>query len=139
MGLHEDSLSNDARHLLDLFELLYHWHDGDQRIVKAEVEEEYVAGCSDSLIASYSQLRGKFLRGRHESNASAFLGDAFMLAQLCVVELDPANTQQRRAIGELLLPNFAHAPQESIGRRWLEDATATAWGIAVPMSADRQR
>jgi hypothetical protein len=36
-------------------------------------------------------------------------------------------------------PNFAHAPAESIGQRWLDDAAATAWRIAVPVSAEQQR
>lgn len=131
----------DAKHLLDLFELLYHWHDGDasQRTVKTSVDEMYAAGCSDTLIASYAQLRDQYVRGRHESNATLFGGYAFGLAQLCVIELDPADKQQREAIGELLRPNFAHAPLESIGHRWLDDAAATAWRIAVPVSADQQR
>lgn len=136
MTLHED-----AMHLLDLFELLYHWHDdaaGD-RSVKTHVDGMYTAGCSDSLIASYAQLRDQYRRGRHESNAAAFDGYAFELAQACVIELDPANGKQRQTIGNMLHPNFAHAPVESIGHRWLEDATATAWRIAVPVSAEQQR
>jgi hypothetical protein len=135
------SLNEDAKHLLDLFELLYHWHDGaaGDRTVKTSVDEMYNAGCSDSLVASYAQLRGKYLRGQRESNPGAFEGDAFMLAQLCVIELDPANKQQRETIGEMLLPNFAHAPAESIGQRWLDDAAESAWRIAVPVSAEQQR
>jgi hypothetical protein len=139
--LRRSALVDQTRHLLDLFELLYHWHDGDGelRIVKTDVDGEYAAGCSDSLIATYARLRGHYLRDVDADNPASFLSTGFALAQLCVVELDPADGRQCAAIGELLLPNFSHAPRESIGRRWLEDAAATAWRIAVPISADRQR
>jgi hypothetical protein len=103
------------------------------------MDEMYAAGCSDSLIASYAQLRDKYLRGQHERNTTWFNGDAYTLAQLCVIELDPENKQQCETIGEMSLPNFAGAPAESIGRRWLDDATATAWRIAVGVSAQQQR
>jgi hypothetical protein len=135
------NLHEDAKHLLDLFELLYYWHDGaaGDRSMKTSVDEMYTAGCSDSLIASYAQLRDQYKRGRHESQTRVFDGYAFGLALLCIIELDPANVEQRKAIGEMLLPNFAHAPAESIGHRWLEDVAATAWRIAVPVSAEEQR
>jgi hypothetical protein len=68
------------------------------------------------------------------SAAGAFNGYVLGLAQLCVTELDPADEQQREAIEERCAPNFAHAPLESTGHRWLEDAAATAWRIAVTMS-----
>ena len=136
------SLHDDVKHLLDLFELLYHWHDDGSpgsRSVNTDVDGMYTAGCSDSLIAYYDRLRKEYVRGHHESNPAAFTDYAFGLAQSCVIELDPTNLEQRKSIGENLIPNFAHAPAESIGRRWLEDVTATAWRIAVPLSAEQQR
>lgn len=137
----ESALVEQARHLLDLFELLNHWHNGDGEVrhVRDDVDGEYAAGCSDSLIATYGRLRTHYLHGVHQQNPAAFLGTSFVLAQLCVVELDPDDPQRCAAVGELLEPNFSRAPRVSIGRRWLEDAAATAWRIAVPISAHRQR
>jgi hypothetical protein len=140
VGLHVDVVA-DARHLIDLFELLHDWHDGDGelRVVKSTVESEHSAGCSEALIGSYGRLRGDFLRGRHTGNPVAFASTAFLLAQLCVVEPDPDDPMRCVAIGQLLQPNFARAPRESSGRRWLKDAATTAWRIAVPIQSVRQR
>lgn len=131
----------DPKHLLDLFELLYHWHDGPagQRSVKRDVEEEFTAGCSTAVIGAYDQLRTEYLRGRQARRPGLFGNYASTLALSCVIELDPENVEQREAIGELVRPNFAQAPVDALGRRWLEDATATAWRIAVADSAEQQR
>lgn len=142
MRLTEDARTEDAKHLLDLFELLYHWHDGPagQRVVKTDIEEYHTAGCSEVLAAYYRQLREQYQRGRHHTHQAGFLGDAAGLAQQCLNELDPANLDQRDVIGELLRPDIGNdAPVEGIGQRWLDDACATAWRIVVPTTADQLR
>lgn len=131
----------DAKHLLDLFELLYHWHEGaiGHRTVLRDVDKEHLAGCSDSLTASYAQLRSLYVERALEHRTALFEGYTRTLAQSCVIELNPDDEQQCKAFGELIRPNFAQAPLVPLGRRWLEDAVSTAWQIAVPDSAEQQR